>query len=186
MITPDPTPTPAQDLDLDDLFQAVVAGITGLDGSLVRPRWQPIPPKQPEQDQSWISLGTFEQTPDAGPYLETVSTEPGSIKSQRHEVLRLMISCYGSRASYYAALIRDGFGIPDNMDTLRSVDIAYRGIYGSLRTFATTINQIQLRQCDMVLLFARKATRGYGIHTITSSQIHLVDDTHVDDTITVP
>ena len=188
MITadPPPAPTPAEDLDLDGLFQPVIVGITGLDPTLVRPRWQPIPPKQPDQKTNWISFGTYEAAPDAGPYLQTVSTEPGSILSIRHEVLRVLVSCFGPEATAYAAGLRDGLGIPDNIDILRPFDIAFRGVSGSLRTFSTLVNQIQLRQCDMTLIFARKVTRSYGIHTIQSATIHLVDDTHVDDTITVP
>src|SRR4051812_9766277 len=37
-----------QDAALDALLQQMVAGITGLPGNMVRPRWQPVTPKQPE------------------------------------------------------------------------------------------------------------------------------------------
>ena len=63
---------PEYDDDLDALFQPIVAQITGLDGSLVRPRWQPtvgkVPTPNPGTD--WCAIGVTTITPDANPYIE--------------------------------------------------------------------------------------------------------------------
>jgi len=60
------TTSPLMDAALDAVFQALVVGITGLPGTLVRPRWQPVPPTQPSVTTNWAAIGVTTNAADAG------------------------------------------------------------------------------------------------------------------------
>ena len=63
-------PLPLDDQALDEVFQALGVAITGLDGTLVRPRWQVVVPKQPAPAVNWCAVSVMTVQPDDGPYLE--------------------------------------------------------------------------------------------------------------------
>ncbi|MFT2520511.1 hypothetical protein ACMWQB_30330, partial [Escherichia coli] len=48
---------PLDDDDLDNLLHDMIAGISGLPRAMVRPRWQPTVPKQPEPGVNWCAFG---------------------------------------------------------------------------------------------------------------------------------
>ena len=41
-------------------MNTVMAGISGLPSALVRPRWQPNPPVQPDIDTDWLAFGVLD------------------------------------------------------------------------------------------------------------------------------
>jgi len=47
----------AYDATLEDIIQGALAGITGLAGNLVRPKWQPEPANQPDKSVDWCAFG---------------------------------------------------------------------------------------------------------------------------------
>ena len=59
-----PTSGPLTEEELQDVLTAMVAGITGLPGKMVRPRWQPKPPKQPEHNIPWCAVGIPDEDHD--------------------------------------------------------------------------------------------------------------------------
>jgi hypothetical protein len=95
-------PAPVEGDDLDDVLQAMIVGITGLEADLVRPRWQPVVPKQPEPGTDWCSIGVVSSTPDANAYVQHLSgisiSQPAGDLSQRHEDLEVLVSFYGPNA----------------------------------------------------------------------------------------
>lgn len=66
LIAEDGTPTLALDDPFDAFLQSLVVGVTGIPGNLCRPRWQPIPPAEPEVGTDWCAIGVTEETPDGG------------------------------------------------------------------------------------------------------------------------
>ncbi|WP_217284496.1 phage neck terminator protein [Pseudomonas nitroreducens] len=68
-LTPAGAPTPADEA-LEDILQPMVVGITGLPGKMVRPRWQPGNPKQPEPNVNWCAIGVMHTKQDANPAIE--------------------------------------------------------------------------------------------------------------------
>jgi hypothetical protein len=185
-LLPADAPAPEEDAELDGLFQDSVRNITGLPGSLVRPRWQPGNPKQPEPGTDWCAIGVMVQTPDAGPAIQHRSENGGADKLERHEEIEVLASFYGPRRQSFAAKLRDGLSIPQNMETLQTSAIGLVGC-GPIRSVPELVNQQWIRRSDMLMLFRRKTTRIYPVQNIEVADIHLFDDTtHVDEIITVP
>jgi hypothetical protein len=82
---------PLEDDDLDNAFQGLVVGITGLDQSLVRPRWQSNPPKQPEPTIDWCAIGVTSSQADTFAVVQHLFgddiTAPAGDLLIRHETL---------------------------------------------------------------------------------------------------
>lgn len=65
-----PGPAPVEDDKLTDILQELVAGITGLAGTLVRPRWQPRPDPLPAYNVNWVGMGISDRQSDAFPSVQ--------------------------------------------------------------------------------------------------------------------
>lgn len=185
-----PPPAPLEDAALDAALQASIVGITGLDGSLVRPRWQNPPPKQPDPSVDWCAVGVLAFTSDAGPYITHISgpltTDPSADFELRHEEFEVLTSFYGPNARKYTAILRDGLGIPQNLEPLKA-----QGLYfvESLpqRVAPEFLNQQWVRRVDMGLRLRRMVSRAYGINNILTADVHIEDDSgHIDETVIVP
>ena len=99
-----------EDEDLDDFFQAFIVGLSGLDGSLVRPRWQASPPNLPENTVDWCAVGaSVIPSDDYAAVLHNGISELDIML--RHEEIDVLCSFYGPKAKGYAALVRDNLSI---------------------------------------------------------------------------
>lgn len=183
-------PAPLEDDDLDNALQSVIVGVTGLSADLVRPRWQVTTPKQPEPDVDWCAVGVVSSQPDAGPYIEHLFghdiTAPAGDLSIRHEQIDVLVSFYGPHAKSTMGILRDGLGIPQNLELAKSVGLYFVSI-DSGRLAPDFINLQWVRRWDSELIFRRMVSRVYGVNNILSAEIDLRDDTgHVDRVIKVP
>lgn len=181
---------PLEDDDLDNALQSMVVGITGIEADLVRPRWQDDLPKQPEPDTDWCSIGVVDSQPDANPYIEHLFgndiTAPAGDISIRHEQLDVLVSMYGPHAKANLGILRDGLGIPQNLELAKSVGLYFVAMEGA-RIAPDFIAQQWIRRWDTQLTFRRMVTRVYGVNNILSAEIDLSDDSgHVDRVIKVP
>ena len=181
---------PVEDDDLDDVLQAMVVGVTGLDASLVRPRWQPVVPKQPEPTVDWCSIGVVSSTPDANPYIEHLSgvsiTDQSGDLAIRHEQLQVLVSFYGPHAKANLGVLRDGLGVTQNLEAAKASGLYYIGLEPG-RAAPEFINQQWIRRWDTALTFRRMVARTYAVNNIQSAEIDLIDDTgHVNRVINVP
>lgn len=166
---------PLEDADLDSQFQEAVAGITSLPGSLVRPRWQPNTPKQPEPSVNWCAIGVMDVIPDDGPFIQHVSAGNGSDDYIRHEQINLACTFYGPGAQLNASALRDGFAIPQNMEALNGVGI-YFVECGPLRPAPELVNQQWIRRYDLMVRFRRQVKRTYGVLNVFSANVELISD----------
>lgn len=168
---------PEYDDDLDALFQPIVAQITGLDGSLVRPRWQPtvgkVPTPNPGTD--WCAIGVTTITPDANPYIEHQGGDLGADNYARHEQIELFATFYGACAAHYAMLLRDGLAIPQNSEKL--LDYGIRVVScNHARAVPEFYNQQWVRRYDIGVTFRRKVSRTYRILNIIDAPVELISD----------
>lgn len=174
-LAPLPTPAPIEDAALDAALQVAVAGITGISGSLVRPRWQPGSPKQPEPGVNWCAIGVTTITPDAGPFIRHVGTGSGNDNYARHEELELACSFYGPAAGTNAALLRDGLGIPQNLETLSAAGLAFIDCSDAV-AMPELFNQQWIKRVDLTVTFRRQVQRTFAIRNILSADPILISD----------
>lgn len=181
---------PLEDDDLDDALQALVVGVTGFDKSLVRPRWQVKPPKQPEPGVNWCSIGVVSSTPDAGPFIKHLFgddiTAPAGDLLITHEELEILVSVYGPNAKGNLGVLRDGLRLPQNLEVAKLAGLYFVSMEPA-RIAPDFINQQWVRRWDTALTFRRMVARVYGINNILAAEIDLQDDSgHVDRVIHVP
>jgi len=198
-LAPSVAAPPAEDDALDDLLQMMVCGITGLDGSLVRPRWQPTVPKQPEPSVNWCALGVSVQTNDAGPairhegsFLDNVIVEGGTEVVMdsgpvlfsdgdgrdtyiRHQDIELLCSFYGPSAKGYVQRLADGMSIPQNHEQLGQDDMAFVSA-SEIRAASDLVNQQWVRRYDMTIYLRRKISRTYPVLNLRSAQASTTTD----------
>jgi hypothetical protein len=179
-----------EDAALDAALQAAAVGMTGLDGTLVRPLWQNPPPKQPDPTVNWCAIGVLGFTPDAGPYITHIAgpliTDPSADLEIRHEEFEVLTAFYGPNARAYSTILRDGLGVTQNLEPLKSQGLFYVEALPQ-RIVPELLNKQWVRRVDMVLRFRRMVARAYGINNILAADIHIQDDSgHIDATVIVP
>lgn len=147
------------DEDIADALQAHVVGITGMDGQLVRPRWQKKPPAIPEPLITWAALGTKSNRSDDSPYLDQ------SIKAMtyvRHEAIEVLISFYGPNAYSSISQLRDGFYIPQNNRSLLEIGAKFIGC-GEILSVPELVGTEWVQRYDMTYNLRRKEKRLYPL-----------------------
>lgn len=162
-----PSVSPVYDNALDDLLHDVVVGITGLPGDLVRPRWQPEPPQQPDFAVNWVAFGLRNSTVDPFAH-EEEAADGASAAIQRDEILYYLHSFYGPGAHGLAERFRDGFEISQNRDALRSLGLGLVEVQEITKAPAL-LKEKWVPKVDVVVVYRRRTSRTYPILTITSA-----------------
>jgi hypothetical protein len=165
-----PTQFPKQ-LNLSQFLQTVIVGLSNLDGTLVVPKWQVEPPKDPELEVEWISFGIVNQSPDANAYVAVDAN--GNNVFQRHEGIELGLSIYGPGCNGLAGLIRDGFSIYQNLEALRAANMGFTKV-GPALVLPELINERWRNKVEMSVFLRREIQRVYPVLTLISAngQIH--------------
>jgi len=181
---------PLEDDELDTALQQMVVGITGMDPTLVRPRWQPTVQKQPEPTVDWCSIGVTTSKPDTNASIQHLFgddiTAPAGDLEQVHEELEVAVSFLGPHAKTNLGVLRDGLKIMQNLDPIKLVGLYFKEI-GPAQVAPDFINQQWIRRWDTTMVFRRMVARVYGINNIESAEIDLQDDSsHVNRVIKAP
>lgn len=168
-----PSASPVYDNPLDDIFQAAVVGITGLPGSLVRPRWQPEPPQQPAFDVNWCALGAVRSIVDT--FSHEHVDENGDYRVERDETLYVLHSFYGPAAHSNVERLRDGLDVPQNRDTLAAAGVGVVEIQEAT-ILPALLKEKWVRRVDVTVVYRRRTQRAFPVLTVTSAQGSLVTD----------
>lgn len=180
------TDAPPQELDLDEVFQQAVAGITGLPGVMVRPRVQPNNPLTgqpvtpiPNADTDWCAVSVTATVPDGGARGSLVHNGDGDGTStlRRQEMLRVLASFYGPHSHGYATLLRDGLTIGQNTETLFFAGIRFVDATG-ITAIPDLVNGASRRRQDITFRFRRSIVRTYPIRNLVEADGTFHTETH--------
>ncbi len=160
-----PTPLPGS-LTFEQFLQQVFVGISGLPGDLVRPKWQVNPPKQPDFDIDWLAIALVDNEADANAY--TGPDSNGVNTMQRHEALEVACSFYGPNAMDFAALVRDGFQVSQNLEVLRSALMGFVSTNKIMRV-PDLVNERWIDRYEMSVFLRREIVRTYPVLNLVSS-----------------
>jgi len=162
------------DKQLRNFFQKMIVGITEIEGKLVRPRWQPNPPKQPENNIDWCAFGWQAVNSDANAsVLTNENGEAGILR--RDENIELLATFYGPNAMGYASMLRDGLEIEQNRYVLRQNGVAFQGEDGIVH-LPEQINDIWYDRQDLTLNFTREVRREYNVLSFIGASGIIITD----------
>jgi hypothetical protein len=190
-LLPSGTP-PLEGQALLDFLQAVIVGITGLDGTMVRPYWASEPPNIPDAGTAWCAFKIGARPSDKFPYVRHNPIDAdgqGSDTLQRHEALHILASFYdlgsGGLADGLAAQLRDGLSIPQNREvlTVNNMGLAYTG---ELVAVPVIVKTRWLYRVDLEVVIRRQIDRTYPVRNVLSAQTTFVTDDGLTAQINVP
>lgn len=168
-LSPLPIPAVLEDDDLDDFFQEIFVGITGLPGEMFFPRWQPEPPNLPPVDANWASFGITLTKPDTFAAELPDSADGLSREIQQHEVIDILASFYGPNANRYAGLLRMGFQVAQNREVLTQNAMAFVSS-GEPVSVPSLVKDKWKKRVDLPLRIRREVRRIYAVENLLSEQ----------------
>jgi len=178
-LIPAATPAPLEGQALLDFLQGVIVGITGLDGTLVRPVWQSEPPNMPDAGTAWCAFRITTRPSDAYPYIKHNADGDGADALQRHEELHVLNSFYdlgsGGQADGLCAQFRDGLSIAQNREILTLNNMGF--VKANEPTPVPVIVKTRwLYRVDLEWILRRQIDRIYPVRTILSAHSTLGTD----------
>lgn len=177
-LRPAPSPAPLQDQALYEALQETVVGITGLDGTLVRPRWQPEPDVIPPAATCWIAIGITDRDADTFPW-QGMLDDGVTYQMRRNEEFTLFCTVYdlgySGVADQVAGELRDGFLVPQNLEALAANEI-YLVSDADLAVAPVLFKQRWMYGVDLKIRFRRQITRDYAVPTVASGQVTIYTD----------
>lgn len=180
------TPLPAEDDALDKILQALVVGVTGLPGHLVRPRWQETPPTQPEAYTNWAAIGVVDEDPESNVSIVHHSDGEGWSTTIDHDMITVLASFYGPMARGNAKKLRTGLMLRQNRETLFYTGLALAEMPDKSRFVPDIVNQQTLRRVDISLIFRRRTVLDWGILNLKQMQGALTTDAGPRDPLLTP
>lgn len=152
--------------ELEDLFHGVLAGITGLPDSLVRPKYQADPPTQPQLDVDWCAFRAYILQTPWNAHRE--QEDDGSTVVEGEEVVEVLASFWGPNWQEMERRWRDGLQVPQNRDELFAAGIALAGIADPV-VVPLLVKERWVKHVDVRATFRRWARRTYAVRTLLSA-----------------
>jgi len=168
--------TPLADQDLENAITAAVAGVLNMSASMVRPRWQALPPKQPSPTTNWASVGITSRESMDYPVIQHHAGGPDTLT--RWSTLRCAVSIYGPNASGLAEQLRDAFYINQNFEALSAIGIKLVDA-GNVTAVPDLFNMQWINRADIEIRLAQAVDREYQVLDIASSQGTITTDNDV-------
>lgn len=177
-LAPATSPAPLEGQALNRFLQQVWVGITGLNGTLVRPRWQPEPPAIPAFGTNWMAFGIMRRPGDT--FASVIHNADGSDTVYRQEILHVLCTFYGPDADNYASLLREGLSVAQNREVLQLNSFGLIEV-GEPVPVPDLIKERWTYRVDMNVVLRRSITRTYAILDVLSA-----DGTVDTDPYTIP
>lgn len=170
---------PLNDIPYDDEFvdqlQPWVAAIAGLEGSLVRPKWQfGDVPNMPGFETNWIGLGIPRWRQDVFPAVQHDPAAQASDVMGRTEEHDLLVSCYGPTSAALAARVRDGCQLEQNRVPLHALNVDVIEVTDIVKVPVLVNAQWQKRH-NVTVRVRRYVERRYAVRSVAKLPTAPVD-----------
>lgn len=166
-LLPNPTLGLPKGLSLNQFLNTVFQGLSNLQGTLVRPRWQVAPPKQPDLPTNWMAFGIISDLADTNAF---VGMDADGVDTLiRHEELEIACSFYGPDSLEIAKQVRDGFQIQQNLDALRAANMGYKEV-SKLLHMPELINERWFDRYEMSVFLRRQIQRVYPTLSLVTAE----------------
>lgn len=171
-LLPTADPAPLEGAALNAFLQGWIVGITGLDGTLVRPRWQAEPPNVPASGEAWAAIGTQTRPADEFPLVihnPAGNGGAGQDELHQHEDIDILVSFYdlgtNGQADALAAILRQGLAIDQNLEPLTLQGMGLIGV--SPATPLPTIFKTRWNyRVDITVSIKREIIRIYQVNNV--------------------
>lgn len=154
---------------LIDFLQAVVVGITGIQGSLVRPRWQAEPTNIPDPGTNWCAIGP-DQSRNRESYSARFKDSPTTMVVVRNRLIPILCSFYGPAAEANSELLAMGFEVPQNRETMQLAGFALVGGVGPTIIVPALIKTQWYPKADVSFVVRQQQKYSYPILDVASAQ----------------
>lgn len=145
----------------EDALHDTLAALAGLPGAMVRPRWQPSPPRQPASHEDWCAFGTLDEQPQGHQLVH------GDDAAVLHAESRLaaLASFYGPGAAERARAVRLGLGVAQNRAALAAVGLVAVEA-GAIVQAAALVGQTWVPRYDLAITLRRGDTVAVPIRNL--------------------
>lgn len=153
-------------LALRRFLQSIIAGVTGLGASLVRPMWQPDPPPVPSINVDWCGFAITDQRIEKGSAFHQQLTDGATIT--RHEEIDLLCAFYGPDSLTKAGELRDGMELSQNRELLFLSGMGLAG-FNDIAHAPELVNDRYFDRADITMTVRREIRRSYAILNFVSA-----------------
>lgn len=160
---------PEYDQALERQISRWIRGVTGLDATLVFPRWTDPQSTIPKNGTTWAAFGVTTMPRDDMPAAIQVSEEQS--EQWAWEQVTVICCFYGPLGAATAARFRDGLYVEQNNTTLRAAAGLSLVDAGKIYNLPELINNQWVRRYDITVTLQRKNTRNFNIKTIQSATV---------------
>lgn len=157
------------DDNLMNAVQEMIVGVLDMTPTLVRPRWQPTPPRQPDPTTDWIAIAIISRTSTDYPHIQHGNNN-GPDTLTRWTTLNLLASMYGPNAQRIAEQLRDALYIAQNFEHLNTLGVRMRDA-GELTAVPELTNNVWVNRADLPITLVMEAQRTYDIRDILSADV---------------
>lgn len=169
-------PLPLDDDALDHLFHDLFMGITGLDPTLIRPRWQQQPGNQPPITTTWMAQGVEARRYDT--YSDETFIDGLGLVETRYQELDNLVSIYGPNMGTIEMILRCGLAIQQNLEILIPSGIVLVEVGIALNT-SILINQLWQKKIDVRITFRRQIVMVYPVESVLGAEFTVTTDSGV-------
>jgi len=178
---PPPAPTPLATDPLHDFFQEWIAGLTGIAGTLVRPRWQPDPPNIPAETVNWIAFAIQRGDSETNAVELVDPADATTSQFRNHRILELKLSFYGPAAMDVGQLFIDGAQIAQNREILSTNSFGFMRAT-RLISVPELVKNKWYQRADLSAYVRQQIVRTYAVPSILSAHGTVYTD-HPQQTI---
>lgn len=164
--------TVTEDDALDDFFQALVVGLTGLPGNVVFPRFQAEPPNLPDFGTNWAAVGVMSHQPDTFAYVQhqdSADAHTDEVSSvMLHETLDVLCSFYGPSSGANSMGLYRGLLVAQNREPLQIAGMGLHHVQGPVRA-PELIKDRWTNRYDMHVFIRREVDAQYAVLSLLSA-----------------